>query len=53
MSEAVKDVLRVISESLQIPTIIILIILMAIAIVMLGGIIAEYFTDHRKQVYLI
>ena len=48
MSEAVKDVLRVISESLQIPTIIILIILMAIAIVMLGGIIAEYFTDHRK-----
>lgn len=48
MSEAVKDVLRVISESLQIPTIIILIILMAISVVMLGGIIAEFFTDHRK-----
>ena len=48
MSEAVKDVLRVISESLQIPTIIILIILIAISIVMLGGLIAEFFTDHRK-----
>jgi len=48
MSGAVKDVLRVISGSLQIPTIIILIILIAIAIFMLGSIIAEYFTDHRK-----
>lgn len=48
MGEAVRDVLRVISESLQIPTIIILILLMAIAVVMLGSIIAEYFTDHRK-----
>lgn len=48
MSGAVKDVLRVISGSLQIPTIIILIILIAIAVFMLGSIIAEYFTDHRK-----
>lgn len=48
MSEAVKDVLRVIAESLQTPTIIILIILIAISVVMLGGIITEYFTDHRK-----
>ena len=48
MSEAVKDVLRVICESLQIPTIVILIILMAVSVVMLGGIAAEFFTDHRK-----
>ena len=48
MSEAVKDVLRVITQSLQIPTIIILILLMAVSVVMLGGIVAEYFTDHRK-----
>lgn len=48
MSEAVKDVLRVVCESLQIPTIIILILLIALSIVMLGGICAEFFTDHRK-----
>ncbi len=48
MSEAVKDVLSVICESLQIPTIVILIILMAVSVVMLGGIAAEFFTDHRK-----
>ena len=48
MSEAVKDVLRVICESLQIPTIVILILFMAVSVVMLGGIIAEFFTDHRK-----
>lgn len=48
MSEAVKDVLRVISEAMQIPTIIILILLIAVSVVMLGSIAAEYFTDHRK-----
>ncbi len=48
MSSAVKDILRVISSALQIPTIIILIILTGIAVFMLGSIIAEYFTDHRK-----
>ena len=48
MSEAVKDVLRVLCESLQIPTIIILIILVAVSVVMIGGIIAEFFTDHMK-----
>lgn len=48
MSEAVKDILRVISESLQIPTIIILILLVAVSVVMLGGIIAEFFTEHRN-----
>lgn len=48
MSSAVKDILRVISSALQIPTIIILIILIGISVFMLGSIIAEYFTDHRK-----
>lgn len=48
MSEAVKSILRVISGALQIPTIIILIILIGAAVFMLGSIIAEYFTDHRK-----
>ncbi len=47
MASAVKDVLRVISEYLQIPTVIILILLIAIAVVMLGGLFAEYFTDRR------
>lgn len=48
MSEAVKDILRVITGALQIPTIIILLILIGAAVFMLGSIIAEYFTDHRK-----
>lgn len=48
MSGAVKDILRVISSSLQIPTIIILLILIGAAVFMLGSIIAEFFTDHRK-----
>lgn len=48
MSSAVKDILRVISSALQTPTIIILIILIGISVFMLGSIIAEYFTDHRK-----
>lgn len=48
ISEAVKDVLRAVSSSLQIPTIIILILLILITIVMLGGFIAEIFTERRK-----
>ncbi len=48
MAGAVKDILRVISGALQIPTIIILIVLIGAAVFMLGSIIAEYFTDHRK-----
>ena len=48
MAEAVKDVLRVISEGLQIPAIVILILLVALSVVMLGSIVAEFFTDHRK-----
>lgn len=48
MSGAVKDVLRVISTALETPTIIVLLILICIAIFMLGSLIAEFFTDHRK-----
>ena len=44
MAETVKDILRLISSSLQIPTIVILIILIIVAIIMLGSIIAEAFT---------
>lgn len=48
MSGAVKDILRVITSSMQIPTIIILLILIGAAVFMLGSVIAEFFTDHRK-----
>lgn len=46
-SEAVKDILRVISSTLQTPTIMILLILILVTIVMLGSVIAEYFTERR------
>lgn len=47
MSDIVKDILRVVSSSLQIPTIIILIILIIVTIIMIGSIIAEYFSERR------
>ena len=47
MSDIVKDILRVISSSLQIPTIIILIILIIVTIIMIGSIIAEYVSERR------
>lgn len=47
-SDAVKDILRAVSGALQIPTIIILLILIAVTVVMLGSIIGEFFTE-RKQ----
>ena len=47
MSDIVKDILRIISSSLQIPTIIILIILIIITIIMIGSIIAEYISERR------
>ncbi len=48
MSDTVQDILRVISATMQTPTVIVLIILIAIAVVMLGSILTEFFTDHRK-----
>lgn len=47
MSDVVKDILRVISSSLQIPTIIILIILIIVTIIMIGSIVAEFFSERR------
>lgn len=47
VSEFVKDVLRAVSSSLQIPTIVVLIILVAIVVIMLGSFIGEFFTERR------
>ena len=51
MSDIVKDILRVVSSSLQIPTIIILIILIIVTIIMIGSIIAEYsaYPAHTRE----
>lgn len=46
-SEAVKDVLRAVSSALQIPTIVILLILILITVIMLGSLLAEYLTERR------
>lgn len=48
MSTAVKDMLRAIASGLQIPTIIILLLLIALTVVLLGSLVVEYFTE-RKQ----
>ena len=51
-SDAVKEVLRAVSGALQIPTIVILLILIAVTVVMLGSIIGEFFTE-RKQLKVL
>ena len=48
MASAVKDMLRGVSAGLQIPTIIILLCLVALTVVLLGSLVVEYFTE-RKQ----
>lgn len=47
-SEGVKDILRAVSSGLQTPTIVILIILLLITILMLGSIIAEFFSERAR-----
>ena len=47
MSEIVKGILRAVSSGLQIPTIIILILLILLTIFMLGSFIAELVTERR------
>lgn len=47
MSEVVKGILRAVSSGLQIPTIIILILLILLTIVMLGSFFAELLTERR------
>ena len=48
LSDLVKDVLRVITSSLQVPTIIILLLLVAAGVFMIGSIIVELLTDRRR-----
>ena len=47
MGEIVKQILSVISNALQIPTIIILILLILLTILMLGSFVAEIFTERK------
>lgn len=47
-SEAVKDVLRAVSSALQMPTITILLLLILVTVIMLGSLLAEYFTERRR-----
>ena len=48
LSDLFKDVLRAVTSSLQIPTIIILLLLIAASVFMIGSIIVELFTDRRR-----
>lgn len=48
MAEVIKDILRIVTSSLQIPTIIILLLLIAAAVVMIGSILVELVTDRRR-----
>ena len=48
MTEMIKDILRIVTSSLQIPTIIILLLLIAAADVMIGSILVELVTDRRR-----
>lgn len=47
VSEVLKDALRAVSSGLQIPTIIILIGLIVIAVLMLGSVIAEFISERK------
>ena len=47
MGDVVKSTLRAVTETLQIPTIIILLLLIAITIFLLGSILVEVFADRR------
>ena len=47
VSEVLKDALRAVSSGLQIPTIIILIVLIIISVLMLGSVIAEFFSEQK------
>ena len=47
MQESVSGILRAVSNGLNVPVMIVLIILMAATIVLLGTLIVEIFTEHR------
>lgn len=48
-STTITGLLRAVSSALQTPTIIVLLILIALAVVMLGSLIAEFFTERRRM----
>lgn len=48
MTSTVSQMLRAVASGLQVPTIIILLLLIALTVVLLGSLVAEYFTE-RKQ----
>ena len=47
-SETIVDILRAGSSALQTPTILILLLLIAATVIMLGSIIAEFFSERRR-----
>lgn len=47
MSEYVKDVLRIVSSSLQIPTVVILLLLILATVVLIGSFIAEFISERK------
>ena len=49
MAQTVNSVLRAVSSGLQTPTVIILLIIIALTIIMLGSLIAEFFTERRRM----
>lgn len=48
MRSGINEMLRAVASGLQVPTIIILLLLIALTVVLLGSLVAEYFTE-RKQ----
>lgn len=48
-SDLVKEMLRAVASSMQIPTILILLLLLAVSIIALGSLLAEWFTEHRRM----
>jgi biopolymer transport protein ExbB/TolQ len=48
-SDLIKEMLRAIASSMQIPTIVVLLFLLAIAVIALGSLFAEWFTEHRRM----
>lgn len=48
-SDFIKEMLRAIASSMQIPTILILLLLLAVSVIAMGSLIAEWFTEHRRM----
>lgn len=46
--EQLNQVMYIIAQALEIPDIVVLLILVAVAVVLVGTLIAEYFTEHRR-----